>query len=154
MKNSQIHPISIKYAFPWDNDITLFLEANGKIFGVQLEKGIKEFITICNSNRTTPLPLRHEMTEKLMYAFGINVKKAVIVKKQFNLFLIRFFLEQSNELGTKIAEIEAYPSQFQLLMLTICHKLFILNTVLKQLDDISDFYKDIIAYNADNQEED
>lgn len=84
MKNSQIHPISIKYAFPWDNDITLFLEANGKIFGVQFSGNTIECLSICNLDRTTTLPLVHKMTEKVMLVFGTNVKKAVIIKQEDN----------------------------------------------------------------------
>lgn len=143
MKGPQLHPVSIKDLIPCGRGIAVFLEAAKKTFVIQVDVNIGLNISMCFMNKKTDRPLTHELMKNIFVGFGIEMTNAIIVDMHDDTFTAQLNLHQSNELGSKIVEVDARPSDCILLALLLNKPIFILNCLLERLDDVTELYNEI-----------
>jgi hypothetical protein len=90
--------------------------------------------------RDTPKerPLTHDLMANIFRGFGITVERVVITELKNSTYFARLILQQQNELGRKIVEIDSRPSDC--LALATCQKrpIFVSSDLFAQVEDMSE----------------
>lgn len=81
-----------------------------KEFPIYIEPGIGAVIKMFIEEVEKPRPLTHDLIGNIFAGLGVTVLRVVINDLQDNTYYARIFLQEENELGKKIVEIDSRPS--------------------------------------------
>jgi hypothetical protein len=107
---SALVPIQIRLIFPGQSGCAIFLGNEEKTFVIQVEPQMGHVIGMFMQGQTKERPLTHDLMQHVFKGFGITVDRVVITELRNGTYFARLFLQQENELGKKIVEIDARPS--------------------------------------------
>ena len=95
--------------------------------------------------RDTPKerPLTHDLIASIFKGFNISVERAIITEIKNATFFARLILQQENELGRKIVEIDARPSDCLALVTAQKRPLFVASSLFDQAEDMSKWLDEI-----------
>ena len=95
-------------------------------------------------------PLTHDLMSNVFQGFGIEVERVVVTELKNSTYFARMILKMENELGTKIVELDARPSDC--LAIAASHKIpvYVSNTLFAELEDMSEVLEQI---NQNREEE-
>ena len=88
-------------------------------------------------------PLTHDLISNMFRGFEIRLERVVINYEQEGTFHARMILKLKNELGTKLLELDARPSDSVILALQQARPIYIAKSVLDKLEDVSDVFKKV-----------
>ncbi|HOC01683.1 MAG TPA: DUF151 domain-containing protein, partial [Verrucomicrobiota bacterium] len=72
-------------------------------------------------------------------AFGISVERVVITELKNSTYFARLILQQQNELGRKIVELDARPSDCLALATAQKRPIYVTRSLLDQVEDMSEY---------------
>lgn len=101
-----------------------------------MEASVGFTLKLCYSHKKHRRPLTHDLIENIFVGFGIEMVRAVLVDVQDDVYYARLHLVQKNELGQKIAEIDARPSDCLVLAMMLEKPFYILRSLLDRVDDM------------------
>ena len=109
MKNDVV-PVQVRGILPANNGVAIFIGNAEKVFVIQVETSMGRVIS--NFLRKTPneRPLTHDLIGSIFKGFGINLERVVISELRNATYFARLILKEENELGVKLVEIDARPS--------------------------------------------
>ena len=81
-----------------------------KVFVIQVENTMGHIIGMFLRDTPKERPLTHDLMNSVLKGFGISVERVVITELKNSTYFARLFLHQNNELGRKLVEIDARPS--------------------------------------------
>jgi bifunctional DNase/RNase len=89
--------------------------------------------------RETPKerPLTHDLINSVFQGFGITVERVVITELKNSTYYARLILQQNNELGRKIVEVDARPSDCLALATAQKKPVFVTSRLFAQVEDMS-----------------
>ncbi|HRZ39141.1 MAG TPA: bifunctional nuclease family protein, partial [Candidatus Paceibacterota bacterium] len=87
----------------------------------------------------TARPLTHDLFVHLLTAFGISVERVVITELKNSTYYARLILQQQNELGRKIVELDARPSDCLALATAQKRPIYVTRSLLDQVEDMSEY---------------
>ena len=103
-------PVTIRGILPANSGCAIFVGNDEKVFVIQVEhqmgKAIADFVKDAAKER----PLTHDLINYILKGFSITVERIVITELKNSTYFARLFLHQNNELGRKLVEIDARPS--------------------------------------------
>ncbi|RME94762.1 MAG: bifunctional nuclease family protein [Verrucomicrobia bacterium] len=136
MKNEVI-PVEIRALLPTHHGTAIFVGNDEKVFVIQVESGMGMVIGMFMKGTPKERPLTHDLMNEMFQAFGITVQRAVITELKNSTYYARLFLEQENELGRKIVELDARPSDS--IALAVAHRkpIFVTRSLFDQVEDMS-----------------
>src|SRR5262249_55629213 len=85
--------------------------------------------------------------------FNITVERAIITDLKNSTYFARLILQQNNELGRKILEIDARPSDCLALVTAQKRPLFVSSTLFSQVEDMSKWLEEINENGGDSEPE-
>lgn len=93
--------------------------------------------------RQTPKerPLTHDLMHQMFLGMGIKLERVVITGIRGATFLARMLLRQENELGKKLVEIDARPSDCIAMACLEKAPVFVSNELLDQVEDMSEMLR-------------
>ena len=83
-------------------------------------------------------PLTHDLMGLVFQGFGIELERVVITSLKNSTFFARLILRQQNELGTKLVEIDARPSDCLALASALKRPIFVTRSLFHDVEDMSD----------------
>ncbi|NKB24949.1 MAG: bifunctional nuclease family protein [Kiritimatiellae bacterium] len=103
--------VTVKSLAPTPTGCGVFL-GNGdeKVIAIFVDHSAAAAITMFMHHVKKPRPLTHDFIANILTGLDIKVEKMVINDLKDDTFFARIFLHQENELGRKIVEIDARPS--------------------------------------------
>ena len=95
--------------------------------------------------RDTPKerPLTHDLMNSVLKGFNITVERAIITEMKASTYYARLILQQDNELGRKLVEIDARPSDCLALATAQKKPLFVTTSLFHQVDDMTKWLDEI-----------
>ena len=95
--------------------------------------------------RQTPKerPLTHDLIANILQGFNITVERAIITDLKNSTYFARLILQQHNELGRKLVEIDARPSDCLAIATAQKRPLFVAKALFEQVDDMSSYLDQI-----------
>ncbi len=143
MDNSVV-AVSVKGVMPTSNGCAVFLGSDAKTFVIYMDRGIGEAIQRAVNGEQAERPMTHDLMITLLDGLGAEVERVVINDVQEGTFFARLIVSMENELGHKIVEVEARPSDSIVLALTSKKPLYVAYKVLDAVDDMTEILAKIL----------
>jgi hypothetical protein len=142
MKNDVI-PVDIRGILPANSGCAIFVGNDEKVFVIQVEHNMGAVIGMFLRDTPKERPLTHDLIASIFKGFNISVERAVITDLKNSTYFARLILQQQNELGRKILEIDARPSDCLALVTAQKRPLFVSSSLFGQVEDMSKWLEEI-----------
>ena len=142
MKNDVI-PVEIRGILPANSGCAIFVGNDEKVFVIQVEHNMGAVIGMFLRDTPKERPLTHDLIASIFKGFTISVERAIITDLKNSTYFARLILQQENELGRKIVEIDARPSDCLALVTAQKRPLFVAAKLFNQVEDMSKWLEEI-----------
>jgi bifunctional DNase/RNase len=142
MENSDLIEVQLKGVEASPMEYALFLGNEQKTFAIFIGSDVGSTILLHEQGVKRPRPLTHDLIKNMFLGLGAVVERIVINDLKENTFFARIFIKEENELGKKIIEVDARPSDSIALALRFNSRIFVTKDVFGRVEDISKFLKD------------
>lgn len=148
MENSVVQ-VSIKGVMPTSNGCAVFLGDDAKTFVIYVDQGIGTAIQHAVNDVQFERPQTHDLMVTVLDGLGAEVERVVINNVEDSTFYARLILSMDNELGHKIIEVDARPSDSLVLALNTNKPIYVSRAVMDTVDDMSAILTKILKQNED-----
>lgn len=131
-------PVEIRGILPANNGCAIFVGNDEKVFVIQVEHNMGAVIGMFLKNTPKERPLTHDLFATVFQGFGITVERIVITELKNSTYFARLILQQQNELGRKILEVDARPSDCLALATAQKRPVFVSAKLFEQVEDMSE----------------
>jgi bifunctional DNase/RNase len=131
-------PVEIRGILPANNGCAIFVGNDEKVFVIQVEHNMGAVIGMFLKNAPKERPLTHDLFATVFQGFGITVERVVITELKNSTYFARLILQQQNELGRKILEVDARPSDCLALATAQKRPIFVSAKLFEQVEDMSE----------------
>ncbi len=149
MKN-EVVPVEIRGILPANTGCAIFLGNEKKVFVIQVEHNMGAVIGMFLRDTPKERPLTHDLMNSIFRGFGITVERVVITELKNSTYYARLILKQQNELGLKIVEVDARPSDCIALATSLKTPLYVATSLFEQVEDMSEVLERINENSGDN----
>ena len=136
--------MKVKAVVPSAHGYAVFIVSEEKSFVIYVEPVLGEALAHAIQKKEHERPLTHELIRQIFIGLEVKVDYVVINEVNHLAFFARLFLKMKNELGTKIVEIDARPSDSMVLAVQAGSPLFATRQVLDNVQDMSDALERIL----------
>jgi len=88
-------------------------------------------------------PLTHDLIASIFGGFGITVERVIITELKNSTYYARLILQQQNELGRKIVEIDARPSDCIAIATAQKKPIYVAAPLFEEVEDMSELLERI-----------
>jgi len=141
--------VSIKGVMPTSNGCAVFLGDDAKTFVIYVDQGIGTAIQHAVNDVQFERPQTHDLMVTVLDGLGAEVERVVINNVEDSTFYARLILSMDNELGHKIIEVDARPSDSLVLALNTNKPIYVSRAVMDTVDDMSTILTKILKQNED-----
>src|SRR4029079_273790 len=152
MKNDVV-PEEIRGILPANSGCAIFVGNDKKVFVIQVEHNMGAIIGMFLRDTPKERPLTHDLMNSVFKGFNITVERAVITELKNSTYFARLILQQNNELGRKIVEIDARPSDCLALATAQKKPLYVSSPLFEQVEDMSEVLERINENGGGEQEQ-
>lgn len=138
MKNDVV-PVQIRGILPANTGCAIFVGNDEKVFVINVEPQIGHIIGMFLRGTPKERPLTHDLITSIFTGFNISVERAVITELRNSTYYARLILQQQNELGRKIVEIDARPSDCLALATAQKRPVYVTTKLFEQVEDMSEY---------------
>jgi uncharacterized protein len=142
MKNDVV-PVEIRGILPANSGCAIFVGNDEKVFVIQVEHNMGAVIGMFLRDTPKERPLTHDLINSIFKGFNITVERAIITELKNSTYFARLILQQQNELGRKIVEIDARPSDCLAIATAQKKPLFVASALFSQVEDMSKWLEEI-----------
>ena len=137
MKN-EVVPVQIRGILPANSGCALFVGNDEKVFVIQVEHNMGAIIGMFLRETPKERPLTHDLIANIFKGFNVTVERVIITELKNSTYFARLILQQQNELGRKLVEIDARPSDCLALACAQKRPLFVATPLFEQVEDMSE----------------
>jgi len=132
-------PVQIRGMLPSNSGCAIFVGNDEKVFVIQVEHNLGAVIGMFLRDQPKQRPLTHDLMVNVFKGFGITVERVIITELKEATYFARLILKQENELGRKLVEVDARPSDC--LALAAAHKrpVFVAKRLFEQVEDMTEY---------------
>ena len=142
MKNDVI-PVEIRGILPANSGCAIFVGNDEKVFVIQVEHNMGAVIGMFLRDTPKERPLTHDLLNNVFKGFDINIERAIITELKNSTYFARLILKQQNELGTKLVELDARPSDCLAIASAQKRPIYVTSTLFSQVEDMSKWLEEI-----------
>jgi len=146
--DNNVVQIEIKGVMPTSNGCAVFLGDTHKTFVIYVDQGIGESIQRAINGEQAERPMTHDLMLTIFDGLGAEVERVVINSVDQGTFFARLILSMQNELGHKIIEVDARPSDSIVLALGSEKPLYVTRAVLDAVDDMTEILEKILKQDS------
>src|SRR5258708_37484290 len=137
MKNDVV-AVEIRGILPANSGCAVFVGNEEKVFVIQGEHNMGAIIGMFLRDTPKERPLTHDLLAHILKGFNVTVERAVITELKNSTYYARLILQQHNELGRKIVEIDARPSDCLALATAQKRPIYVSSILFEQVEDMSE----------------
>lgn len=134
----EVVPVQIRGLLPANNGVALFLGNDEKVFVIQVEQSMGSVIHMAMRGAAKDRPLTHDLIGHVFQGFGIAVERVVITELRNATYYARLILKQENELGSKIVELDARPSDCLALAAAAKRPIYVAAALFEEVEDMTE----------------
>jgi hypothetical protein len=131
-------PVKIRGILPANSGCAVFVGNDEKVFVIQVEHNMGVVIGMFLRQTPKERPLTHDLIASIFTGFGISVERVVITELKNSTYFARLILQQQNELGRKIVEIDARPSDCIAIATAQKKPIYVSAPLFDQVEDMSE----------------
>ncbi len=151
MKNDVL-PVEIRGILPANSGCAIFVGNNQKVFVIQVEHSMGAIIGMFLRDQPKERPLTHDLMNNVFKGFNITIERIIITELKNATYYARLILQQENELGRKIVEIDARPSDCLALATAQKRPIYVSTTLFEQVEDMTEVLDRINESSGDAEE--
>ena len=135
--------VQVRGILPANSGAAIFLGNDEKVFIIQVETNMAQVIGNFLRDAPKERPLTHDLLADVFRGFGIEVERVVITELKNSTYFARMILKMENELGTKIVELDARPSDCLAIASAQKVSVYVSNSLFDEVEDMSDYLDQI-----------
>jgi uncharacterized protein len=140
MKNDVVE-VQVRGVLPTANGCAVFIGNEAKVFVIYVDHSVGAAITMFLRNTPKERPLTHDLIGHIFAGLGVRVERIIINDLKNSTYFARLILRAENELGTKIVEIDARPSDCIALAVQQKSPIYVAAKVFNAVEDMSEVLK-------------
>ena len=144
---------TIKGVMPTTNGCAVFLGNEEKTFVIYVDHSVGSAIQMTLSGVKKDRPLTHDLIGSLLLGLGAQIDHVVVNDAREGTFFARIILRMENELGKKLVEIDARPSDSIVLALQQKRPIYVARAVFEGVDDMSEILDKVLKQQAEESDE-
>jgi len=146
--------VSIKGVMPTANGCAVFIGNDDKTFVIYVDHSVGNAIQMTLKGEKKERPLTHDLIGSILLGLGAELEHVLVNDAREGTFFARILLRMENELGKKIIEIDARPSDSIVLALQHERPLYVARSVFEGVDDMSEVLERVLKQQAEEGEAD
>jgi len=146
--------VSIKGVMPTANGCAVFIGNDDKTFVIYVDHSVGNAIQMTLKGEKKERPLTHDLIGSILLGLGAELEHVLVNDAREGTFFARILLRMENELGRKIIEIDARPSDSIVLALQHERPLYVARAVFEGVDDMSEVLERVLKQQAEEGEAD
>jgi len=146
--------VHVKGAMPTANGCAVFLGHESKTFVIYVDHSVGNSIQMTLDGVKKERPLTHDLIASILLGLGATLDHVVINDTRDGTFFARILLHMDNELGKKIVEIDARPSDSIVLALQLKRPIYVARTVFDSVEDMTEILERVLKQQAEESSED
>jgi bifunctional DNase/RNase len=150
--NNDVVPVEIRGILPANSGCAIFLGNDEKVFVIQVENNMGAVIGMFLRETPKERPLTHDLIVNIFKGFSVTVERVVITELKSSTYFARLILQMKNELGRKIVEIDARPSDCLALATSQKKPIYVTTQLFQQVEDMSEVLERINQNGGDTGE--
>lgn len=131
-------PVTIRGILPANSGCAIFIGNDEKVFVIQVEHNMGAVIGMFIRDTPKERPLTHDLLRDILKGFNVTVERVVITELKNSTYYARLFLHQQNELGRKLVEIDARPSDCIAIAAAQKRPIYVAAALFEQVEDMSE----------------
>ena len=151
MQNEVIE-VAIKGVMPTANGCAVFLGNEDKTFVIYVDHSVGNAISMTLSGVKKERPLTHDLIGSIFLGLDIALERVVINDVTDGTFYARIILHMQNELGHKIIEVDARPSDSIVLALQQKKPIFVALKVFATVEDMTEILERVLKQQSEEAE--
>ena len=136
--------VTVKGLMPTANGCAVFLGNDQKTFVIYVDPSVGSAISMTISGVKKERPLTHDLIGHIFLGFGIALERIIINDVDDGTYFARVILQMKNELGLKILELDARPSDSIVLALQQKRPIFVARAVFDIVEDMSEILERVL----------
>lgn len=152
MQNDVV-PVTIKGVMPTANGCAVFLGNEDKTFVIYVDHSVGTAIQMTLSGVKKDRPLTHDLIGSILLGLGAQLDYIVVNDAREGTFFARILLRMENELGKKIVELDARPSDSIVLALQQKRSIYVARTVFEAVEDMTEILERVLKQQAEESDE-
>jgi bifunctional DNase/RNase len=143
----------IKGVMPTANGCAIFLGNEDKTFVIYVDHFVGNAIQMTLNGVKKERPLTHDLIGSILLGLGARLDHILVNDAREGTFYARIFLRMENELGKKIVEIDARPSDSIVLALQQKRPIYVARAVFDAVEDMSEILDRVLKQQAEEGDE-
>lgn len=144
---------SIKGVMPTANGCAVFLGNDDKTFVIYVDHSVGNAIQMTLSGVKKDRPLTHDLIGSIFLGLGAQLDHIVVNDAREGTFFARILLRMENELGKKIVELDARPSDSIVLALQQKRPIFVARAVFDSVEDMTEILERVLKQQSEQSDE-
>lgn len=149
MASAPVLPVTVKGVMPTANGCAVFLGDDAKTFVIYVDHSVGNAIQMSLDGVKKERPLTHDLIGHLLTGLGATLEHVVINDVNDGTFFARILIKMKNELGQKIVELDARPSDSIVLALAHRRPVLVARKVYDQVEDMSEILERVLKQQAE-----
>jgi bifunctional DNase/RNase len=151
MQNDVVE-VAVKGVMPTGNGCAVFLGNQEKNFVIYVDTGVGKAISMGLHEVKSDRPLTHDLMCSIFSGMGISMDRVIINDMNESTFFARIILKMENEVGKKIVEIDARPSDSLALALQVKAPVFVAREVYDATDDMTEILERVLKQQSEEND--
>ena len=152
MKNDVVL-VLVKGVMPTANGCAVFLGNEDKTFVIYVDHSVGNAIQMTLDGVKKDRPLTHDLIAHILTGLGAELDHIVINDVNDGTFFARILLRMENELGKKIVELDARPSDSTVLALQHKRPIFVARKVFDAVEDMTEILERVLRQQAEDPDD-
>jgi len=148
----ELIPAAVRGVMPTANGCAVFLGNDEKTFVIYVDHSVGNAIQMTLDGVKKDRPLTHDLIGSILLGLGTRLERVVINDARDKTFFARIFLTMDNELGTKIVEIDARPSDSIVLALQHKRPIYVARAVFDAVEDMTEILEQVRRQQAEEEQ--
>ena len=145
--------VTIKGVMPTANGCAVFLGNDDKTFVIYVDHFVGKAIQDTLSGVKKDRPLTHDLIGSLLLGLGAQLDHIVVNDAREGTFFARILLRMENEIGRKIVELDARPSDSIVLALQQKRSIYVARPVFDTVDDMTEILERVLKQQSEESDE-
>ncbi len=144
--------VAIKGVMPTANGCAVFIGNDDKTFVIYVDHSVGNAIQMTLKGEKKERPLTHDLIGSILLGLGAQLEHVVVNDAREGTFFARILLRMENELGRKIIEIDARPSDSIVLSRQQKRPLYVARDVFENVDDMSEVLERVLKQQSEESD--
>ena len=145
--------VSIKGVMPTANGCAVFLGNDDKTFVIYVDHSVGNAIQMTLNGVKKDRPLTHDLIGSILLGLGATLEHIVVNDAREGTFFARILLRMENELGRKIIELDARPSDSIVLALQAKRPIYVARAVFDGVEDMTEILERVLKQQAEESDD-